>query len=75
MKRRCEETDRKYSDSDKAYPLFKNADMTPAQIRRYCKMSPEADTLLEAAYEKLQLSGRGHDRILRVARTIADMSE
>lgn len=75
MKCRCEETDRKYSDSDKSYPLFKNADMTPAQIRRYCKMSPEADTLLEAAFEKLQLSGRGHDRILRVARTIADMSE
>ncbi len=74
MKHRCEETDREYGDSVNPHLLYKNADMTPAQIRRYCKMSDEADALLEAAYEKLQLSIRGHDRILRVARTIADMA-
>ena len=48
--------------------------MTAPQIRRYCTMTADADKLLASAYERLQLSGRGHDRILRVARTIADMA-
>ena len=75
MKQRCKETDKEYNGSVISSHLFKNADMTSAQIRRYCKMTDEANSLLAAAYEKLQLSGRGHDRILRVARTIADMSQ
>ena len=75
MKQRCKETDKEYNGSVISAHLYKNADMTSAQIRRYCKMTDEANALLAAAYEKLQLSGRGHDRILRVARTIADMSQ
>lgn len=68
MKQRCKETDKEYNGSVISAHLFKNADMTSAQIRRYCKMTDEANALLAAAYEKLQLSGRGHDRILRVAK-------
>lgn len=74
MRERCAEADRKSGMSASNDPPRSNADMSPAQIRTYCKMTDAADRLLAAAYDKLQLSGRGHDRILRVARTIADMA-
>ena len=54
-------------------PGMLNANLTPAGIRRYCTPDKEAQTLLGEAFESLGLSARGHDRILRVARTIADL--
>ena len=54
-------------------PGILNARMTPRMIRRYCKMTDEATELLRAAFESLGLSARGHDRVLKVARTIADL--
>ncbi len=55
--------------------LFCNAQMDPAAMREFCTVSPSASSLLNAAYDKLGLSARGYDRILRVARTIADLQE
>ena len=55
--------------------LYCNAQLDPAAIRRYCKMTEAASGILRAAFESLGLSARGHDRILRVARTIADLDE
>ena len=52
-----------------------NADMTPRQLRRLCPPSPEVEKLLAAAMTQLGLSARGHDRVLRVARTIADLGD
>ena len=46
--------------------------MTPADIRRFCRMSGEAEALMKAAFAKLSLSARAYDRILKVARTAAD---
>ncbi|MBQ8174190.1 MAG: YifB family Mg chelatase-like AAA ATPase [Clostridia bacterium] len=54
--------------------LFSNAAMTPAQIRRFCEVDEAGRVLLSAAFDNLGLSGRGYDRILRVARTIADLA-
>ena len=54
---------------------FCNAQLDPAAIRRYCTMTEDASELLRAAFASLGLSARGHDRILRVARTIADLAE
>jgi len=51
-----------------------NADLTPRQLRRLCPLAPEAVRLLGAAVTRLGLSARGHDRVLRVARTIADLA-
>jgi magnesium chelatase family protein len=51
-----------------------NAEMTPRQLRRLCPVAPEAARLLAAAMTRLGLSARGHDRALRVARTIADLA-
>ena len=51
-----------------------NAQLTAGQVRRVCRMTPAAEQLLRASYETLGLSARAHDRILRVARTIADLA-
>jgi magnesium chelatase family protein len=52
-----------------------NARMTTDQLHRYCTPTEEGQALLRQAFETLGLSARGHDRILRVARTIADLDE
>ena len=50
--------------------LFTNARMGPKEIRRYCALDADGKALLGKAMEKLALSARAHDRILRVSRTI-----
>ncbi|MGH9360691.1 MAG: YifB family Mg chelatase-like AAA ATPase, partial [Thermoanaerobaculia bacterium] len=50
-----------------------NAAMTAAQTRRYCPLDPPGRSLLDRAFEALGLSARALDRILKVARTIADL--
>jgi len=52
---------------------FCNAQMGVKQIRRHCAIGPDGQALLEIAIERLGLSARAHDRILKVARTIADL--
>ena len=54
--------------------IFCNAQMNSRQIRTYCRMTDEASSLLRQAFDSMGLSPRGHDRILRVARTIADLA-
>jgi magnesium chelatase family protein len=53
--------------------IFANAAMTPRMIRRYCKIDPESEQLLERAMTRLGLSARAYDRTLKVSRTIADL--
>ena len=50
-----------------------NAELPPAMVRKYCVLSDKAQAYLKEAYEVLGLSARGYDRLLRVARTIADL--
>lgn len=50
-----------------------NAQMNTKQIRSYCKMDEASKNLLKSAMERLNLSARAYDRILKVARTIADL--
>ncbi|MDB9822525.1 YifB family Mg chelatase-like AAA ATPase [Deltaproteobacteria bacterium] len=50
-----------------------NADMRSRHIRRFCEVDSQSDSLLERAMEKLGLSARAHSRILKIARTIADL--
>ena len=47
--------------------------MSPAQVRKYCVLNEACDKMLETAMTKLGLSARAYDRILKVARTIADL--
>ncbi len=53
--------------------IFANAQMGTRQIRSYCELGGDAERLLERAMQQQGLSARAHDRILKVARTIADL--
>jgi magnesium chelatase family protein len=48
--------------------------MPAALVRRHCRMEPPAVDILRSAVEQFGLSARGHDRLLKVARTIADLA-
>src|SRR5205085_2402031 len=52
-----------------------NSRMSPRQLRRYCPLDEGGKGLLRQAMDDLGLSARAHDRILRVARTNADLEE
>ncbi len=62
------------SERDSGVPMIhKNADMSTKHLSSFCKLDKAASEILKAAYNKLGLSARGYDRLLRVARTIADL--
>ena len=50
-----------------------NAQMAPSDIGRFCRLDEAGEKLLKNAFDRLGLTARSHDRILRVARTIADL--
>ena len=52
-----------------------NADMDQKQLRQYCTMSTETQNLLRSAITELNFSARAYDRILKVARTVADLDQ
>ena len=53
--------------------IYSNAQMGSRQIRTYCELSTDCERLLERAMLQQGLSARAHDRILKVARTVADL--
>jgi len=53
--------------------VYSNAQMSTQQIRIHCELNSDAERLLERAMQQQGLSARAHDRILKVARTIADI--
>ena len=53
--------------------IYSNAQMNTRQIRAHCELGADAERLLERAMQQQGLTARAHDRILKVARTIADL--
>ncbi|MBO4570041.1 MAG: YifB family Mg chelatase-like AAA ATPase, partial [Clostridia bacterium] len=53
--------------------VFCNAKMSSKHIKKYCALDDECKQILESAFEKFKMSARGYTRILKVARTIADL--
>lgn len=60
----------RYADT----PVSCNAYMTPAMIGKYCALDEPCDAIMRRAFDRLGLTGRSHDRILRLGRTIADLA-
>lgn len=69
---RTREIQRKRFEGEK---VKTNAEMNEKLIRKYCVLSPECNEILKNAYERFNLTARARSRILKVARTIADMDE
>ncbi len=57
------------------YGLFCNSQMGHRELKKLCPMTPEAEALLGQAYQQMKMSARSYDRIIKVARTIADLAE
>jgi magnesium chelatase family protein len=55
--------------------LLANADMGPAEVRDFCQVDGAGRSLLRAAMKQLQMSARAYHRILKLARTIADLAD
>ena len=55
--------------------IYTNSQLTPKLIEKYCRLDTQCQNLLENAFNKLGLSARAYSRILKVARTIADLEE
>ena len=72
MRTRQKQLERFASSREKIYC---NAQMSSRHIRAHCELSPDCERLLERAMTQQGLSARAHDRILKVARTIADIEE
>ncbi len=57
------------------YNLFSNAELMPNQIEKFCKLNEQGEKMLKMAFEKLNLSMRAYHKVLKVARTIADLDK
>ena len=58
----------------KDYPILTNSQLTAEYIKIFCKLDEKSENLLRGAISKFNLSGRSYDRILKLARTVADLS-
>ena len=56
-------------------PIFTNAEMETKHIKQFCQIGDQEKQLLKNAINQMNLSPRGYHRLLKVARTIADLSE
>jgi len=63
---------RRFASSTK-HRIYSNAQMTSRHIRTFCELSADCERLLERAMNQQGLTARAHDRILKVARTVADL--
>lgn len=77
IRRRCESARAKqikrYKHKKNAYDRC-NGRMSPQEVKKYCQLAPNLQSLINYAMQELKLSLRAYDRILKVARTIADLA-
>ena len=55
------------------HKIYSNSELTPELIKKYCELDSKSQNLLDKAFSNLGLSARGYNKILKVARTIADL--
>lgn len=73
VRQRVEAARERQRERLRGLPLWVNAELSARHIRRFCAIPRDAEALLAGAMTRLGLSARGHDRVLKVARTIADL--
>lgn len=73
IKERVEKARAVQRERYKGSGVHTNAQMTNAQMKKHCALSPECERILEAAFRKLNMTARASTRVLKVARTIADL--
>ncbi len=59
----------------KEYGIFSNAELTPKLMEKYCILDAESNEILSQSFERLNFSARAYSKILKVARTIADLDK
>lgn len=75
IKKRVDEARKIQQNRFAGTKIRKNAKMTSKMINEYCKLDAESENLMRIAFEKYHISARGYTRILKVARTIADLDK
>lgn len=75
IKARVERARKRQNERLKDEGFFTNSEMKAAQIEKYCAIDAKSENLLQQAFKRLNLSARATTRILKTARTIADLSE
>ena len=73
IKKRIDKTRKIQLERYKDYNIYSNSQLTPKLMEIFCKLGDAENNILKSAFERLGLSARAHARILKVARTIADM--
>ncbi|MDD4188893.1 MAG: YifB family Mg chelatase-like AAA ATPase [Eubacteriales bacterium] len=73
IRKRVERTRNIQIDRYQGHGIYTNSQLMPSIMGRYCSLDRKSGMMLKKAYDTLGLSARGHDRILKVARTVADM--
>jgi len=61
------------SSRNNGAPTLTNSEMSPGQVKEFCPLNNEARALARQAFDRLGMSMRAYDRILKVSRTIADL--
>ncbi|RLD56250.1 MAG: magnesium chelatase [Bacteroidetes bacterium] len=75
IRKRVNESRKIQLERYKKEKIYSNSQMNPKQIRKYCELDAESKELLKLAMDKMGLSARAYNRILKVSRTIADLEE
>lgn len=75
VKQRVNEARKIQFERYKSLNIYSNSQLTPKLIEKYCKLDRNSKEILQKAFESLGLSARAHGRILKVARTIADLDK
>lgn len=75
IKRRVDKARKIQLERYKEHGIFSNSELTPYLSNIYCKLDLKSKEIVQNAFERLGLSARGYGRILKVARTIADLEE
>ena len=73
IRKRVNTARQKQMERYKEYNIFSNSELTPGMMEDFCKLNSNCRKLIENAFKKLNLSARAYGKILKVARTIADL--